>query len=114
VNLQLVEMSSQIQVSSRVPNTETVEGGGDSYERLATSDQEFVALRAAVSTLEAKMAALEAPEQSTTSANLDGLADNLDGPPLLRLCVGGGCIQETPATLSSSVYFISYCGWWRF
>ena len=91
-----------------------------SYQRLPTEEGEIEALRAAVSTLEAKMSAQEA-NMSAQEANMSALkgtpkkristatsVDNLEeGPPLLQLCVGGGCIQKTSAELSGSVYFIS-------
>ena len=88
-----------------------------SYQRLASSSEEIDALRAAVCTLQAEMSALKGPQPST-SASYDNLQEETnstlarrsghsEGPPLLPLCVGGGCIQDASAELSNSVYFIS-------
>ena len=88
-----------------------------SYQRLASSEEEIDALRAAVCTLQAEMSALKGPQPST-STSYDSLQEETnsrsakrsghsEGPPLLPLCVGGGCIQDASAELSNSVYFIS-------
>ena len=85
------------------PLGEVRESSRASYQGLPSSEEEVKALRAAVSTLQADMSALKGPPKLKRSS-----VDNLEeDPPLLQLCLGGGCIQKTSAELSGSVYFIS-------
>ena len=93
-----------------------------SYQRLPSEEGEIEALRAdmrrkisaakisaqeaVVSAQQTDLSALKGPRKERTSTATS--ADNPEkGPPLLQLCLGGGCIQETSAKLSDSIYFIS-------
>ena len=118
------------------PEPHTKHGSSSSsYQRLASSE-EVDALRAVVSTLQADVLALKAPQPSTKtyisdkddietrnislpskSTGFSGLEEATtwwrwrglwsQGPPLLSLCMGGGCIQDASTELSNSIYFIS-------